>query len=139
MSVSTPEPLSERDDAPAEGVAPVPSALAPWPVAAGRALDAVGVVLAIVLGTCVAFDLALPGRPVLALVFFIAVPGWACLRACRAPACSLAAFAAIALSVSLTILFGQVLVSQLDWSWQPATVVIAVGSAAGLVIPWFRR
>jgi hypothetical protein len=118
---------------------PTPSALVAWPGWVGSSADVIALVVSLALAVCVALGVSPPGRPLLALVFFLAVPGWAAVRAVNARVCSLSAFAAIGLSVALTVTAGQVLVSQLHWAWRPTTVGFAVASAAALVTAWVRR
>ena len=73
-----------------------------------RLLDVLATGVACGLLLAVALDAAVPGRPVLALVFFVTVPGWAALRLAGARPSSLMAFCAVALSVSLTMVLGEV-------------------------------
>ena len=59
-------------------------------------------------------------------------------RLAGARASSLSAFGAIGLSVALTQLGGELLVTQLDWAWRPTTTAVAIACAVGLGLVLIR-
>lgn len=112
---------------------PLPaSPLSPWPPFVERFLDIGSVAAAASVAILVATGSQPPFRPAIALVFLLVVPGWALLRACRAPVCSLTLLSAVALSVSIAVLTGEVLAAT-QWVWRPTVLVVALGSCLLLV------
>ncbi len=104
----------------------------PWRTSEGRLVDVLALVVAVSVAMIVEFDTPSPIRPAVALCFFTAIPGWMLVRLAGAKPSSLSAFGAIGLSVALTQLGGELLVTQLNWAWRPTTTAVAIACAVGL-------
>lgn len=103
-----------------------------WPRAVGRTVDVVALVVALLLGVVLVGDWMVPGRPIVALVFLVSVPGWSALRAFGFPASGQTLFVACGLSIAVTMVVGQVLASAPGWPWRAATIVICGLSAVAV-------
>ena len=106
----------------------------PWSGAAVAVLDIMAIVCATVLAGYVLADATSMVRAATAVSFFLVVPGWALLRGVRARPCSMTLMAAVALSICLTLIGGEVMVTKLGFPWRGATVLYCGLSAMVLVV-----
>lgn len=99
-------------------------------------------IVAVVVSTAVAFELAADTesvlRPLAALLFVLAVPGWCVLRLARAPLSTMTVPVAFCLSVAVSIFVSMVLVAWFDWVWRPTAAVMATACAFVVVYAWVR-
>lgn len=99
---------------------PVPEA---WSGSLVRAIDVAAIACSTVLAAFVLSGRGSTLRQILALVFFLVVPGWALLRAVRARPCSLTLMGAVCLSIALAVIGGEVMVTELGFPWKGATIL----------------
>ncbi|MDP9074632.1 MAG: hypothetical protein M3N98_10750 [Actinomycetota bacterium] len=105
----------------------------PWPAATVVAIDVAALACATVVAGFVLADATSIVRAAAALAFYLVVPGWAILRGLRARPCGLTLMGAVALSLSLTLIAGEVLVTRFGFPWRGATVA-ACGLCAMVLI-----
>lgn len=113
--------------------------LEPWPEPVGWVLDGVAAAAAAATGLLILTDVDHGLRLVAAAVLFAFGFGWAVVRAFGAPACSLAAMGAIAVSVATTMLLGEVAVTLLDWAWGVPAAAMCLGTVAAVGATVARR
>lgn len=96
-----------------------------WRPSVGLVLDLGAIAAAVVTAVVVIVGSTPVYRPVLVLLFTLAAPGWAILRAGGAPPTSLTLFGAVGLSVAVQLIAGEVVATRTDWTWRPAVVAVA--------------
>jgi GT2 family glycosyltransferase len=106
----------------------------PWSGATVAVVDTAALACATVLAAFVLADATSILRAATALSFFLIVPGWSLLRVFRARPCSLTLMGAVAMSMALTLIAGQVLVTSLGFPWRGATILACGLSAMVLVV-----
>ena len=97
-----------------------------------RLIDVLAAAVAVALAIVVALDLDVVGRPVLALVFVLAVPGWTVLRVIGVPFGPLTPALAFVISVAIAVATSMVAVSWLGWAWKESAIMWAGLSLMGL-------
>lgn len=112
--------------------------LTPWPKSVELTLDVSVFVMAATLAVLLATGAHPSFRPALALMFFVVAPGWAVVRAFRAPASPVTLLGAVGLSVSIFLITGQILASTV-WIWRPTVLGIALFTGVLLVGVNVRR
>jgi hypothetical protein len=75
----------------------------------------------------------LPGRPAIALVVVMFVPGWAVLRLVGAPLHAISVLGSVALSISLAMLTSLAAVGWFGWHWRALALLWTLASAGALV------
>lgn len=106
----------------------------PWSGTVVAVLDSIAILCATLLAAFVLSDTTSMLRAISAVSFFLVVPGWALLRALRARPCSMTLMGAVALSISFTLIAGEVMVTRLGFPWRGATVLACGLSAMVLVV-----
>ena len=110
-----------------------------WPGSAVAIIDLLGLASSIVLAAFVFAGTVSIARAIDALVFFIVVPGWSILRAFRVRPCSLSLMGAVALSIALLLIVGEVLVTRLGFPWRGTTILACGCTALVLLIALSAR
>jgi hypothetical protein len=110
-----------------------------WPEAAGWVLDGLAAAAAAATGLLMVVGVDHGLRVVAAAVLFAFGFGWAVVRAFGAPASSLAALGAVALSISATMLLGEVAVTLLGWAWRVPAVAMCGGTLLGIAVTLSHR
>jgi hypothetical protein len=105
-----------------------------WPGSVVAIIDMVGIACATVLAAFVLAGRTSSVRAVTALMFFLAVPGWALLRGVRARPCSITLMASICLSITIALIGGEVMVTRLGFPWKGATILACGLSAMVLLV-----
>lgn len=101
-------------------------------------VDVVCLTLTAIVWVGLALDAGGAVRTVASALFVSFVPGWTIVRLAGARVGALVLVTAAALSVSLTVLLGQVLVTRLAWRWDVAAVGLCAGASVGLVLVLMR-
>lgn len=102
-------------------------------------IDVVALLVALVAGVCVWADTDLFVRPIASLAFILFVPGWLLLRLAGVPFTSLMVLSAFILSLVLMVFTSFLLVTRLNWIWDPVARIWTFGCVAGLAIVLMRR
>lgn len=101
-------------------------------------VDIVALLVALVAGVCLWVDTDLFVRPISSLAFILFVPGWMVLRFAAVPFTSLMVLSSFILSIVLMVFTSFLLVTRLDWIWDPVARLWTFGCVAGLGVLLMR-
>ena len=109
------------------------------PRLAGEVLDGTGLAVSVaVLVTMTIGDGSIV-RTVAATLFLCLVPGWTIVRLTGAEASLLTLLVAVASSIAILMITGELLVTRAAWNWRLAAWILSWGCLAGLGSVMMRR